>query len=110
MDQPGLLGVTIASLLFSLLSSNLAAACRDSGVQLQVLGSGGPGTSSGRASSAYLLWVDGQSRVLVDAGGGSKDQLHQSAASLDEFIEEIVAFFEGGDDKSVKVKNKQAPH
>ena len=83
MNPPRLPGVAIASLLVVLLSNNSTAACRDSGVQLQVLGSGGPGTSSGRASSAYLLWVDGQSRVLVDAGGGTKDQLHGSGASLD---------------------------
>ena len=37
---------------------------------LQVLGSGGPIADDGRASSGYLLWVDGRSRALVDAGGG----------------------------------------
>lgn len=41
------------------------------GVALQVLGSGGPIADDGRASTAYLLWVDGKSRVLIDAGGGS---------------------------------------
>jgi len=42
-----------------------------SGVALQVLGSGGPIADDGRASAAYLVWVDGKSRVLIDAGGGS---------------------------------------
>lgn len=42
-----------------------------SGVALQVLGSGGPIADDARASSSYLVWVDGKSRVLVDAGGGS---------------------------------------
>ena len=41
------------------------------GVTLQVLGSGGPIADDGRASSAYVVWVDGKSRVLIDAGGGS---------------------------------------
>ncbi len=41
------------------------------GVALQVLGSGGPIADDGRASSGYIVWVDGQSRVLVDAGGGT---------------------------------------
>lgn len=37
---------------------------------LQVLGSGGPIADDGRASSGYLVWIDGRSRFLVDAGGG----------------------------------------
>jgi len=43
----------------------------DTGVALQILGSGGPIADDGRASSSYILWVDGDSRVLIDAGGGS---------------------------------------
>jgi ribonuclease BN (tRNA processing enzyme) len=41
------------------------------GVALQVLGSGGPIADDGRASSAYLVWLHGESRVLIDAGGGT---------------------------------------
>lgn len=41
------------------------------GVALQVLGSGGPIADDGRASSSYIVWVDGKSRILIDAGGGS---------------------------------------
>lgn len=41
------------------------------GVALQVLGSGGPIADDGRASSSYIVWKDGESRVLIDAGGGS---------------------------------------
>ena len=41
------------------------------GVSLQVLGSGGPIADDARASSAYLVWVDGKARVLIDAGGGT---------------------------------------
>ena len=37
---------------------------------LQVLGSGGPIADDGRASSGYLVWVDGRARALIDAGGG----------------------------------------
>lgn len=49
-----------------------AAECPASeGVALQVLGSGGPIADDERASSAYILWIDGQSRVMIDAGGGS---------------------------------------
>lgn len=41
------------------------------GVRLQILGSGGPIADDARASSGYLVWVDGESRVLIDAGGGT---------------------------------------
>ena len=41
------------------------------GVALQILGSGGPIADDGRASSSYIVWIDGKSRVLIDAGGGS---------------------------------------
>jgi len=47
------------------------ASCEKSGVTLQVLGSGGPIADDGRASSAYLVWVDGKSKFLIDAGGGA---------------------------------------
>ena len=51
---------------------SLAGQCpAASGVAVQVLGSGGPIADDGRASSAYLIWVDGKSRVLIDAGGGA---------------------------------------
>ena len=56
--------------------------CLDTGIQVQILGSGGPGNAAGRASSAYLVWIDGTSRIMVDAGGGTKDQFHQSGASF----------------------------
>jgi ribonuclease BN (tRNA processing enzyme) len=41
------------------------------GVALQVLGSGGPIADDGRASSSYIVWIDGKSKVLIDAGGGT---------------------------------------
>lgn len=41
------------------------------GVALQVLGSGGPIADDERASTGYIVWVDGKSRLLVDAGGGT---------------------------------------
>jgi len=65
------------------LAASLAVAtCQNTGLQLQILGSGGPGAASGRASSAYMVWTDGVGRILVDAGSGSKNTFHQSAADL----------------------------
>ncbi len=45
--------------------------CLGSGVEVQVLGSGGPELTPGRASASYLIRRDGRASVLIDAGGGS---------------------------------------
>ena len=52
------------------------------GIALQVLGSGGPIADDGRASSGYIVWVDGRSRVLVDAGGGTFLRFGEAGASF----------------------------
>lgn len=52
------------------------------GVALQVLGSGGPIADDGRASAGYIVWVNGQSRVLVDAGGGTFLRFGEAGASF----------------------------
>jgi ribonuclease BN (tRNA processing enzyme) len=66
---------TLSTLVVCLLTpafQPLQAACpAPTGVSLQILGSGGPIADDGRASSSYLVWLDGKARVLIDAGGGS---------------------------------------
>lgn len=59
-----------------------AAACAGQGVEVQVLGSGGPELHDRRASSSYLVWRDGRARVLVDSGGGSALRFGQSGARV----------------------------
>jgi ribonuclease BN (tRNA processing enzyme) len=56
--------------------------CGAEGVALQVLGSGGPELQDKRASSSYLIWQDGQARVLVDTGGGSALRFGESGAKM----------------------------
>ena len=66
----------ILSSLFSLAST----------VSLQVLGSGGPESGDKRASSAYVIWIDGKSKVLVDFGGGASlrfEEVNAQIADLD---------------------------
>lgn len=75
---------SLIALLCLTCSNSTLAKCLDTGVQLQILGSGGPGASGGRASSGYLLWVDGVSRIMVDAGSGTKDQFHRAGANSDD--------------------------
>lgn len=58
--------------------------CPSSGVAVQVLGSGGPRAGSDRASSSYLVWVNGRARVMVDAGGGSFVRFGESGARLED--------------------------
>ncbi len=57
-----------------------AASCPSTGTNLQVLGSGGSRLQDNRASSAYLLWINGKSRLLVNAGNGSSLRFQQSGA------------------------------
>jgi len=54
-----------------------------SSISLQILGSGGPEFSK-RASSSYLIWVDGKAKVLVDAGGGAFLRFSESGAKIED--------------------------
>ena len=56
--------------------------CGEKGIAVQVLGSGGPELQDKRASSSYLVWQDGQARVLIDAGGGSALRFGESGAKI----------------------------
>ena len=77
------------------------AACLDSGVQVQILGSGGPGPSAGRASAGYVVWIDGVGRIMVDAGSGTKDQFHAAGASLEDI--ELLALSHFDPDHSAEL-------
>lgn len=60
------------------------AACTRKGVELQVLGSGGPEVQDQRASSSYLIWRDGKARLLIDAGGGAALRFGESGARMED--------------------------
>ena len=68
--------------------SNIAAAapnqCRSEGIVLQVLGSGGPIADDARASTAYIVWRDGESRLMVDVGGGAFLRFGEAGARFDD--------------------------
>jgi ribonuclease BN (tRNA processing enzyme) len=67
-----------------------AQTCGEEGVAVQVLGSGGPELEGKRASSSYLIWQDGQARVLVDAGGGSALRFGESGAKMSQL--DVILF------------------
>jgi hypothetical protein len=52
-------------------TSAVAQTCDTSGMAVQILGSGGPRINRERASTSYLVWLDRQGKILVDAGGGA---------------------------------------
>jgi ribonuclease BN (tRNA processing enzyme) len=74
----------------AMLPSAAAQSCGSQGVAVQVLGSGGPELQDKRASSSYLLWEDGQARVLVDAGGGSALRFGESGAQMSQL--DVILF------------------
>jgi ribonuclease BN (tRNA processing enzyme) len=85
------LKILLAPLLVAGLTLNTAAGAQNSpasegsnqpALQLLVLGSGGPG-ATGRASSSYLILIEGKPRVLVDAGPGSFARLGEANVSLE---------------------------
>jgi ribonuclease BN (tRNA processing enzyme) len=91
-ESPRSLGKTVANpnpavlalLCASSLAPVVAAAdtCSGHGVQVQVLGSGGPELEDKRASSSYLVWQDGRPRILIDSGGGSGLRFGQAGAHV----------------------------
>jgi ribonuclease BN (tRNA processing enzyme) len=75
------------SLLALLLASGAEAGASCSTADplaVQVLGSGGPIADDGRSSAAYLVWIDGASRILIDAGGGAFLRFGEAGARFDQ--------------------------
>ena len=76
--------LVLLAVLFLPFESPIAfASCSDTGVALQVLGSGGP-FGAGRASAGYIVWIDGVSRIMVDAGGGTFARFHEAGAKVND--------------------------
>ena len=49
-----------------------------SGLSVMVLGSGGPVATTKRVSAGYLIFTDGEPRILMDAGGGVFQRIGKS--------------------------------
>jgi len=81
--------LNFASLSWVLSAGSVWGACLDSGIQIEVLGSGGPFGNSGLSSSSYLVWIDGTARILIDAGGGTRGHFQQSGATIGDL--ELIA-------------------
>src|SRR6266704_1558692 len=91
LNRTGALVLRLAVIcLLGLLSISLngfsasAQSCSANPVAVQILGSGGPRLNPFRSSSSYLLWLNGQARILVDMGGGAHHRFGQSLAKLED--------------------------
>ena len=87
-SRPRRPGASLFAIFLAVLTASCAshsnAGSPDKGVVLQVLGSGGPIADDARASSSYLLWVDGRARVLIDAGGGAFLRFGEAEAKFED--------------------------
>jgi ribonuclease BN (tRNA processing enzyme) len=88
-----MLKLAIIGLTLAATAGTTQAACVDQNVRLQVLGSGGPELDDGRASTSYLIWMDGKARVLVDAGGGSSANFEKSGANVNDLQAVLFSHF-----------------
>lgn len=78
-------GVAWAVMLFFVAQpAHAQDSCLQHPLAVQILGSGGPFAVDDRASSSYIVWVDGHARVLVDAGGGAFLRFGESGARLED--------------------------
>ncbi len=63
------------------------------GLTLQILGSGGPVADDGRASTGYLLWINGRSRFLIDSGGGIFLRFGEAGARFEDLQHIAISHF-----------------
>lgn len=80
--SPGIALLCAVTLCQAAPAGSQPKACTGHGVELQVLGSGGPEMEDRRASSSYLVRQDGRPRVLIDSGGGSALRFGQAGARV----------------------------
>ena len=62
----------------------IAADCAADRLVVQVLGSGGPELDDGRASTGYLLRLDGRGRLLVDLGSGAAYNFERAGGRIED--------------------------
>jgi len=76
--------VAIGISLAAAMDGSAQTPCSTEALAVQVLGSGGPYAGDTRASTSYLVWRNGRSVVMVDAGGGSFIRFGEARAKLRE--------------------------
>lgn len=79
--------------LVALVFAGSADASCPGAVSVEVLGSGGPIADDERASAGYLVWIDGEARLLIDAGGGVFQRFGASGAKVSDLDAILVSHF-----------------
>jgi ribonuclease BN (tRNA processing enzyme) len=74
--------VFITAFVLYSVAQAFGAQCTGKGIEIQVLGSGGPEIEDRRASTSYIIWQDGKARVLIDAGSGSANHFGDANARI----------------------------
>ena len=59
-----------------------ASPCGTAPVQVQALGPGGLEPAGRRAAGAYLVWLDGKPRALIDIGVGAAQRFREAGANV----------------------------
>ncbi len=86
----GAIAASVASVALMAAAPAMAGSCTGKGIELQVLGSGGPELVAARASTSYLIRRDGRPSVLIDSGGGSALRFAESGAKVSDL--DVVLF------------------
>lgn len=80
----------LALIVMMVFTPAVAQSCSGKGIELQVLGSGGPELTSDRASTSYLIRREGRPSVLIDSGGGSALRFGEAGAKVSDL--DLVLF------------------
>lgn len=70
-----------------------AKTCVEEIAAIQVLGSGGPLPNNTRASTGYLVWIGGKSKLLLDVGGGTFVRFGEAGGQVDELDLVLLSHF-----------------
>lgn len=79
----------------AVVSADSPESCKDHAIALQILGSGGPIADDHRAGGSNLFWLDGKSRLLIDAGAGSFVRYGQAGADFADHHAILLTHFHG---------------
>ncbi len=86
------LQIALCAAALAIVATPAVAGCKGA-FAVEVLGSGGPLADDERASSAYLVWRNGQAMALIDAGGGAFLRLAESGANFETLDAILISHF-----------------
>jgi len=78
------------SLIFVQANAQAEKVCGDTGVWVQILGSGGPEIDDGAGGPSYAVWYNNQVRALIDTGPGASVAFDLAEGNFQDL--EVIAF------------------